>query len=147
MSHVTTIDIEIRDLDALKAAVREFGAEFIEGKTTYNWYGRSVGDYPLPKGMTAEQLGKCSHVIRVPGVRYEIGVVKLPGGGYTLAYDFYGSGGIHDGQMLHQKFGDKCQKLVQHYGAAKATREAQKKGMRVQRTIGTDGSIRLSISA
>lgn len=146
MSHVTTIALEISDLDALKAAVRELGAEFIEGKKTYEWYGSSVGDYPLPKGMTVEQLGKCDHVIKVPGVRYEIGVVRLPNGKYTLAYDFYGSGGVHDGQMLLQKFGNNCQRLVQMYGVQKATREAQKKGHRVTRQITSDGSIRLSIT-
>lgn len=147
MSHITTIAIEISDLDALKASVKELGAEFIEGKTTYEWYGRSVGDYPLPKGMTKEQLGKCSHVIKVPGVRYEIGVVRLPNGKYTLAYDFYGyDDSSHDGHKLLQKFGPNCQRLVQMYGVQKATREAQKKGHRVTRQITSDGSIRLSIS-
>jgi hypothetical protein len=40
MSHVTTINIEIRDLEALQAACAELGASFIENQTTYKWYGQ-----------------------------------------------------------------------------------------------------------
>jgi len=117
MSHVATIAIEIRSLDALKAAVKELGCEWREGQTTYKWYGRSVGDYPMPKGMTAEMLGKCSHVIKVPGVNYEVGVVKLPNGSYTLAYDFYGyDGSEHDGHKLLAKFGKNLTGVIEKWG-------------------------------
>jgi hypothetical protein len=57
MSHITTINVELRELTALKAACAELGAAFIDNKTTYKWYGECVGDYPLPKGIAADQLG------------------------------------------------------------------------------------------
>jgi hypothetical protein len=44
MSHITTIKTEIRDLDTLKSACTECGAVFVEGQTTYQWFGESVGD-------------------------------------------------------------------------------------------------------
>jgi hypothetical protein len=147
MSHVASIDIAINDLTALKAAVKELGCEWREGQLNYKWYGTSVGDYPLPKGMTVEMLGKCSHAIKVPGVNYEIGVVKMPDGTFTLAYDFYGyDGGTHDGHKLLAKFGEKLGKLVQGYAVHRATLEAQRKGLRVIRTTTANGSIRLAIT-
>ena len=123
MSHITTIKTEIRDLDALKGACAECGVAFIEGQTTYQWFGESVGDYPLPEGVTKEQLGKCSHAIRVPGVAYEIGVVQKPNGHWTLAYDFWGPG-----EGLLQKFGDGCRHLLLLYAVHKTVREDRKKG-------------------
>jgi hypothetical protein len=145
MSHVATVSVVITDLNALKLAVAELGGQFVEGQKTYQWYGESVGDYPLPKGMTEEDLGKCDHVIRVPGVHYEIGVVKLKDGtGYTLAYDFYGSGGTDDGQKLLQKFGDGCKKLTQMYSVHKASLLAKKQGYNVQRTTKANGKILLT---
>lgn len=146
MSHVTTISVTIKDLAALKAAVKEFGCEWVEGKKKYTWFGQSVGDYPIPAGMTAEALGKCDHVIKVPGVNYEIGVVKLPQGGYTLAYDFYGNWGLHDGQKLLGKFGDGLKKLVQTYAVQVATMKAKASGWMTQRTTLPNGTIRLSMT-
>jgi len=148
ISHIATIEIQIDSLDALKAACKELGVEFIEGKTTYKWFGGVLGDYPLPKGMTKDTLGKCAHVIRVPGVSYEVGVVRLPDGKYTLAYDFWGIRGNaeHDGHKLKEKFGDQLGVLVQRYAVQRATREAQLKGCRVMRRVQPNGSIRLEIS-
>jgi hypothetical protein len=151
MSHVTTVSIKIKDLQALKAAIKEFGAEWIEGRKEYNWWGVSVGDTPLPEGMTKEMLGKCDHVIKLPGVNYEIGVVKMPAGHYTLAYDSYDYGrGPNrvpaDGGKLLAKFGDGLKKLTQAYAVAKATIEAKAKGWIVNRQTLGNGAIKLTLS-
>lgn len=146
MSHVTTIAIEIRDLDALEAAARELGATLVRDQKTYTWYGQHVGDYPLPKGITKEQLGKCDHAIKVPGVNYEIGVVKLPNGNYTLVYDFYGRYGANDGMKLLQRFGEGCQKLVQSYAVHKAMIEARKRGHTVTKKVLPNGSVKLTVN-
>ena len=96
MSHVARIDMEIKDLTALKAAAKLLGMEFLEGQTTYRWYGRHVGDYSLPEGFKASDLGKCEHAIGIPNDKkaYEIGVVKRRDGkeGYTLLWDFWAGG-------------------------------------------------------
>jgi len=146
MSHIASIDISITDLKALQAAARELGALWVEGKKTYNWYGQSVGDYPLPIGMTVDQLGKCDHVIALPGVRYEIGVVKLPNGNYTLAFDFYGRHGQHDGEKLLAHFGDGLAKIKQFYGLHKATIAAKLRGYSTSRKLAANGDIKLQIT-
>jgi len=139
MSHVDTIEVEITDLNALRAAVKESGCLWL-AKNTYEWYGHHVGDYPIPKGMTKEKLGQCDYVIQLPGCKYEIGVVKMPNGKWTLAYDFWG-----EGRKLLEKFGDKLGKLVQLYGVHRATMLAKKQGMKVHRMVQSNGSIQLTL--
>lgn len=145
MSHVTAIAIEIKDLDALDAACAELKANLKRGKTTYNWYERSVGDYPLPEGFKASDLGKCDHAIQLPGVNYEIGVCRNPAkpGSYTLLYDFYGygNGGGHDGHLLKAHFGDGLAKLKQLYGLHLTQRNLTKRGIAFTRktTVKADG--------
>ena len=93
MSHVARIELEINDLDSLKAACKSLGLEFVPDQKTFEWYGRQVGNYPLPDGFTLEDMGRCDHAIRVPGAQYEIGVVKRRGK-YTLLWDFWEDGGL-----------------------------------------------------
>lgn len=170
MSHVATINVEIKSLDDLEAACRSLGLELVRDQKTYRWYGRSVGDYPLPAGFAAEELGTCEHAIRVPlsvvGADrcYEIGVVKRRDGrpGYTLLWDFFdggrcqfavgdcdGPGSVEDADYnphqtrLVQFVGGSGQKLVQSYARVAAIRTAQQQGFRVQEQRLQDGSIRL----
>ena len=136
MSHVEQVNVQITDLKSLKAACERLGAEFRENQKTHTFFGRSVGDYPLPVGFTAEDLGKCEHAIHVPGVNYEIGVVPLKTGkGYTLLYDFYGSSGRHDGGKLKEKFGTGLTKLVDGYSIEALKAKARAKGYMSQEKI------------
>lgn len=149
MSHVATVDVEIRDLQALAAACRRIGLELVEGQQTYRWFGRSVGDYPLPEGMTAKDLGKCEHAIRIPlaeqaqmkhGKPYEIGVVRRPDGrGYRLVWDFW-----QGGFGIQKRAGKDCTALVQSYAVVVAMREAQRKGYRVREVTREDGTVSLA---
>ncbi len=119
MSHIVTESMIILDLAALEAACSpESGLEFRRGQDRYRWYGRSVGNYPLPAGFTRADLGKCEHAIRVRGNdrAYEIGVVRrrdeqgnlLPG--YCLMYDFW-----NGGYGLEAAAGKHCSKVKQLY--------------------------------
>lgn len=118
MSHITSLQqsITINNLAALKRAIEEFcpQLEFVAGQTHYrtwkdNHQGRLVGDWPLPEGMTAEEIGENAvHVIRVKeeylqarrlqrgdaSAPYEIGVVPHPEkpGEYLLMTDWYSQG-------------------------------------------------------
>lgn len=143
MSHVTTINIDITDLAALEAAVHEAGALFQRGKTSYKWFGRSVGDYPLPAGFKADDLGKCDHVIHLPGCEYEIGVVKNPAkpNSYTLLYDFWGPG-----QKLKTHFGTNMEKIKQLYSVHRAAAACRAKGYSVHRVTKQDGTINLAVT-
>ena len=111
MSHILTAKAKIMpyQLDCLRTAATTFGGVMIR-KNTYNWYGARVGNDPMPAGMRAEELGTCEFAIQVPGINYEVGVVRS-GDHYILAYDFYGSSGRHDGLRLKQLFGDGLAKL------------------------------------
>lgn len=127
------MELEINDLDCLEKAVQQLGLELVRGQTHYKWFGRSVGDYPMPVGFKASDLGKCEHAIRIPGNSnaYEIGVVKRKDGrpGYQLLWDFW-----QGGYGMQEKVGTNGDKLKQHYTAQYSMKSWQKKGYRVSQT-------------
>lgn len=173
MSHVATISLEIKNLDDLEAACNRLGLELVRGKESYRWFGRSVGDHPLPEGFTVDDLGKCDHAIRIPQSvtgadrAYEIGVVKRRDGkpGWTLLWDFWNGGKSHfatgndyddrsertdftinNGPGLESIVGANASKLKQAYGIAAATRAARAKGFRVAERKQSNGSVQLVLS-
>jgi hypothetical protein len=126
MSHVVKVNTVIRDLDALRRAAESLGLEFREGKRTYRWFGRWIGDYPLPEGIDRSQLGKCDHAIGVPSndMAYEIGIVSNGDGSYSLLWDFW-----QGGFGLQQRVGDGCRNLVERYGIEAARGAAAAQGL------------------
>ena len=138
MSHVARIEIDIKDLDALKAACVQLGLEFVPNQQSYAWYGQYVGDTPLPDGFTAADLGRCDHAIRVPGARYEVGVVHR-NGKYHLLWDFYRSGG------LERVLGKGAGRLKQAYSVERVRREARLQGYRL-RERRTERGIRMVLT-
>ena len=158
MSHVVSIQTELKDLAAVKAACLELGLTFKEGQQTYQWWGHSVGDHPLPAGFTTADLGHCEHALGVPGTNWEVGVThaRNPDGtrreGYTLLCDFFGSRGAPIGRALGGTFtGRECtamtfHRFLQAYGVAKATLEARRRGYLVTRQAGRNGSVQLVVT-
>ena len=142
MSHVVALKVKINNLPALVAAANELGGIFVKDKKEYGWFGTHVGDYPLPEGFTKEDLGKCSHVIALPGGKYEVGVVQLADGSYTLLHDFYG----REGKKLEAAFGVGLKKLTQLYSVHRADLLARSKGYKTQRIAGSNGSIKLQVT-
>lgn len=146
MSHVATIEAEITSLADLKAACERIGCELVENQKTYRWYGRHVGDYPLPQGFKKEDLGHCEHAIRVKGANaqtYEVGVVKRRDGkaGYTMLWDFYAGG-----YGLQAAVGAGGEELVKSYAASAAMRAARKLGYKVAEKRLATGEIQLIAS-
>lgn len=127
MSHVTDLKLSIQDLQCLARACEELGLEFREGQSRYRWYGRYMGDSPLPQGFTREQLGKCDHAIAVPGNEkaYEVGVVQKTDGTYTLLLDEW-----MGGHGLVERTGKGCGRLMQEYGCQVAIQQANREGLR-----------------
>jgi hypothetical protein len=119
MSHLVDGDCSITNLDALDAACGKLGLELIRNQATYKWFGRFVGDSPLPPGLKIEDLGKCEHAIRIKGApadAYEIGLVRRRDGqpGWTLAFDSWG----HHGRALEKVAGKGLRTLmIQHHVA------------------------------
>lgn len=145
MSHVATIDLDVKDLDCLALACGRLGLEFRPNQKKYRWYGDHVGDYPLPHGFAEEDMGHCDHAIAVPNsvAAYEIGVVKRRDGreGYTLLWDFY-CGGFG----LQERVGDGCTKLKQAYAAEVTIKQARLQGFGAREEQRADGSIRLTLT-
>lgn len=143
MSHVAEINFECKDLEALDEACKVLGLALIMDQKTYKWYGISVGDYPIPTGFTAEDLGKCDHAITIPGNKtaYEIGVVHRRDGqeGYHLLWDFW-AGGYG---MAEKVGGNQATKLQDEYLAAVTVRHMRRKGRQVQREVTAQGEILL----
>lgn len=148
MSHVATIKIKIRDLEALKVAAQECGLEFREGQKTYRWYGRWVKDYhaadaAYKNGIKPEDYGKCEHALSNPSnpQGYEVGVVKSPDNdGYTLIWDFYGQ---NNSAGLLPKIGRDGEKLQQAYAVNVAKSQLRKRGFNFREEKQKDGSIKL----
>lgn len=134
MSHVVKMDLRIESLDALADACKTLGLELVLGQKTYKWFGRFVGDSPMPEGFTREELGKCLHAIRIPGHKeaYEIGVVNRKDGvpGFTLLWDFWAGG-----YGMQAAVGKNGGLMKQAYFIARAKKEALRKGYRTTQVV------------
>lgn len=139
MSHVSAITLRIKDLRSLLESAGELGLEQ-RMKETFNWYGRSVGDYPLPEGYTAEEMGKCLFALGIKGnsSAYEVGVVKskVHPGEYELLWDFW-----QGGFGLQEAIGVDGNKLRQKYAEKVTTKQLRKQGLRITRSVTADGKV------
>ena len=133
MSHVAVIKTNIKSLKSMKAACKRLGLIFIENQTTYKWFNRHVGDYPIPDGMTVNDMGKCLHAIKVPGADYEVGIIKDPKNkkNYKLIWDFWDS-------KLPKYLGKDAWKLTQAYEVEHAKYTAKLQGKIVKEKIMND---------
>ncbi len=125
MSHISKVELVIHSLKDLKEACQQLGFEFVENQKSFKWYGRWVGDTPIPEGINIEDIGKCDHAIRVPGCTYEVGIIRR-GEHYILLWDYYHAGG------LEPKIGPNAGILKQAYTVARVRKEARQKGYRIR---------------
>jgi hypothetical protein len=110
MSHLSKIEIQINDLQALKQACQAMGLEFMENQKSFVSY---QGSSP------------CTHAIKVPEARYEIGVMQT-GKTYELQCDFWSVGG------LQRVLGENGNLIKKHYSLERVKNEAKKKRYRIQ---------------
>ena len=123
MSHFTTIQTQIRDLDALSDACVELGLELL-ANTNCRGYG----------GVTRQ----ASHVIKLKGP-YDIAVEpNADNRTHGLTTDWW------DGHVA-KEVGSGYGRLLQSYGVHKTTREARARGLRTTRKVESDGSILLTL--
>ena len=121
MSHISKIELEVKDIAILKKACKKLGLEFVQDQKTFKWYGRE---------------SSCSHAIKVPGAGYEIGVVRKDDC-YELNCDFYD-------HNIETAIGRKGGQLKQAYAVAKTRTEPHRKGYSVIERK-TDTGIRLHV--
>jgi len=124
MSHNEIIELEVTDLKTLANTAKRLGGQLLLNAKTYEWFGRNVGDYPLPEGIEVKDLGKCEHKIKFPGINYEVGVIKskTQKGAYSLLWDFF------DGSLKNKMGGSKAITFIQHYTMEKTKIAAMQKG-------------------
>jgi hypothetical protein len=124
MSHFTTIQTQVRDLEALHDACAELGLRLVPD-TNCRGYAGVVRKAPL--------------VIKLKGP-YDIAVepAKENDGTYGLTTDWW------DGHVA-KEVGIGYGRLLQSYGVHKTMREARARGLRSTRRIEADGSILLTL--
>ena len=119
MSHFTTIQTQIKDIDALRSACKELGLEVLQNADARGFAENTIrGDY----------------VIRLKGP-YDV-ALKREGESYGLTTDWWNG-------YVEKEVGQNFGKLLQLYGVHKATMEARKRGLGVLRRAKQDGSIKL----
>jgi hypothetical protein len=124
MSHFTTIQTQIRDLEALSDACSELGVALV------------------PNGQCRGYAGitrQAPHVIRLRGP-YDIAVDRATpnDGSYRLTTDWW------DGHVA-KEVGEGYGRLLQTYGIHKTMREARSRGLRVYRKQEQDGGVLLTL--
>ncbi len=124
MSHFTTIQTQIRDLDALHDACAEMNLELL-ANTPVRGYG----------GITR----KAFRTIKLKG-RYDIAVDPHPenDGSYGLTTDWWEG-------LVALEVGVGYGRLLQSYGVHKTLREARSRGLRATRKVEPSGAILLTL--
>jgi hypothetical protein len=121
------IELVITDIQALKKTCERLGLEWKAEQKSFQWWGR--------------EPAKCVHAIKIPGARYELGVLQsATGKGYELQVDYYDS-------AVTAKIGHLGGLLKQGYAIEKAKMEAIKKGysVREQRTAHNGIELRIAV--
>lgn len=124
MSHFTTIQTQIRDIEALLCACVELGL-----KLQPDFHCRGYA------GVTR----RAPYVIQLKGP-YDIAVDPSPenDGSYGLTADWW------DGHVA-KEVGTGYGRLLQSYGVHKTLREAHSRGLRSSRRVEADGSILVTL--
>lgn len=127
MSHVSTLKVEITDLECVEQACEDLGLCFRRGQRKFKNY--------------AGRRSPCDHAIAMPGTdAYEIGLVRNQGDeeSYSLAFDSW-----QGGKGMMDRVGKNCTKLRQAYSHRKAVKQADSLGWKVREERQQDGSIKL----
>lgn len=122
MSHLTTIQTQIRDVAALRAACQEMGLA-VEDNAVARGYGSTRHNGDL--------------VIRLKGP-FDIAVNRQQDGTFGLTTDWYSG-------HVETEVGQNYSRLIQLYGVHKTMIEARRKGYTTRRQTLGDGAIKLTI--
>jgi hypothetical protein len=120
LSHFTTIQTQIKDIEALRSACRELGLSLLPNAEARGF---------------ANQTRHGDFVIRLTGP-YDIAVNKQANGTLGLTTDWWEG---HVERQVGAGFG----RILQLYAVHKATTEARKKGFSVMRQPQRNGAIKL----
>ena len=120
MSHFTTIQTQIKDIESLRAASAELDLALLQNADARGFAGtKRQGDY----------------VVRLKGP-FDIAVNQQPDSTFGLTTDWWNG-------HVEQEVGKDYGRLLQLYGVHKASTEARRKGLSVLRQPQRNGSIKL----
>lgn len=159
MSHVVTRAVPLDDLEAVRRACAGLGWTLHEGQKTYRWYGRFVGDSPVPEflftpaelaamatmpaGARNEfvtiRLGSCEHAISVPGASYQLALMRGRDGGLVAVWDWYSSGGL--GRVLGTPAEPLKNPFYQAYAREKTKLHLERAGIGYDETFHADSGV------
>jgi hypothetical protein len=123
MSHFTTINTQIKDIEALRSACGELGLSLLQDAEARGYYENTIkGDF----------------VIRLKGP-YDIALNKQKDGSFGITADLWAG-------HVEKEAGKSYGRLLQLYGVHKAMREARRKGLLVKRSQQQNGAIKLVIA-
>lgn len=132
MSHITTAEVQVSDIDSFDAACKALGLELRRDQKTF----RNYGGRKTPCDMAIVWAGNKE--------AYEAGLVKRPDGKYEVQCDNFDAYTASSKALsLNSVIGNNAGLLLQRYGLNVARKAAAKQGMSVREVKQTDGSIKL----
>ena len=144
MSHVTTGELCITNLDYAEIAAKRLGGRLVRGLKTFNWYGVWLDDWrdenraASMMGIDPKTFGQCDHAIVMDDAvsgSYEIGLVKRKDGkGFDAIYDVWGPG-----ETLEDRFGEGLSSLKTEIGVVTAMRTYAQLGYQAKDTKNKNG--------
>jgi len=125
MSHLTTYNSQLNDIDSIRDFCRELGLTIIEGGSVRHYYSTP---------------SKADYVISWEGTPYDVGLLKNKiTGNYDLVYDSYGG-------HVERKLGKDCCKLKQGATFHKIAKKAKGYGFFITRKDTEKGTTLVTLS-
>jgi len=132
VSHIATVEVEFRDMDALAKACVKCGVELRQDQKTFRWYNGKVSP--------------CDSAIVHPNAKaYEIGVHETETG-LRIEFDPFMRGhGMQDAVAFEDNI-KGLGKLQQAYAVEVARKQAKRQGFSVREQVQADGRVKLTLS-
>jgi hypothetical protein len=161
VSHVAQCSTVYKNLEDIAEAAKRLGGDLLLGEKKLRWYEAGfVDDSTMWRSMFSKEdadkiatlptqerrqiindmMNSVDHVVRFPGIGYDVGVYAQPDGTYRLRWDGFN-------HQLNQRMGGYSGgHFSQAYGVVAATRAANMRGWRTSETRNeTTGHIELEV--
>jgi hypothetical protein len=132
MSHLATIQTQVRDVTALTAACQEMGLEI--------QVAQEIGPPPTIRGWGWTR--EVDIAVKLHG-RWDLGFERLADGSYKMVADDYL---LKNYQDQAAEIGVNGGRLLQGYAFHAVAIQARRKGLSIFKTVNTDGSYRVVLS-
>jgi hypothetical protein len=134
MSQLTVVKSQIKDIEALRAAVETFGERLTAGGRARFYFGQSDA---------------CDYVVKMSKGKYDLGFKREASGDcYEIVADseILAKQSSYLATDMHATFGPGLKNLYQEYTYQKLAREQSLLGRMVSKETMTDGRLRLRVT-